>query len=138
MQLKTITSKATQEGPHLLITGGVHGDEFEPMAAIRRLINSPSPTLQRGKLTLVPVVNEPAFLRGQRTGEDGLDLARVCPGNPRGSVTEQIAHQLTGLIQQADYYIDLHTGGTTLQVLPLAGYVMHPDTEIPVTFNYAS
>ncbi len=26
-------------GPHHLITCGVHGDEFEPMAAIRRLID---------------------------------------------------------------------------------------------------
>jgi hypothetical protein len=26
-----------QSGPHVLITGGVHGDEFEPMAAVRRL-----------------------------------------------------------------------------------------------------
>ena len=26
-------------GPHLLITGGVHGDEFEPIVAIRRLIS---------------------------------------------------------------------------------------------------
>lgn len=130
MQLKTITNKATQEGPHLLITGGVHGDEFEPMAAIRRLAGSECPPLQQGQLTLVPVVNEPAFLRGHRTGEDELDLARVCPGNPTGSTTEQIAHELSELIRQADYYIDLHTGGTTLQVLPLAGYGLHPDQEI--------
>ncbi len=130
MQLKTITSKASQEGPHLLITGGVHGDEFEPMAAIRRLAGPECPPLQRGQLTLVPVVNEPAFLRGHRTGDDELDLARTCPGNPNGSVTEQIAHELSELIRQADYYIDLHTGGTTLQVLPLAGYGLHPDQDI--------
>lgn len=130
MQLKTITKKADQEGPHLLITGGVHGDEFEPMAAIRQLAAPNAPQLQRGQLTLVPVVNEPAFLRGHRTGEDELDLARVCPGDPNGSTTEQIAHALSELISQADYYIDLHTGGTTLQVLPLAGYGLHPDKEI--------
>lgn len=130
MQLKTITSKAAQEGPHLLITGGVHGDEFEPMAALRRLAGPELPPLQRGQLTLVPVVNEPAFLRGHRTGDDELDLARTCPGDPHGSVTEQIAHQLSELIQRADYYIDLHTGGTTLQVLPLAGYVLHPQQDI--------
>ena len=130
MQLKTITSKAAQEGPHLLITGGVHGDEFEPMAAVRRLAGPELPPLQRGQLTLVPVVNEPAFLRGHRTGDDELDLARTCPGDLNGSITEQIAHQLSELIRQADYYIDLHTGGTAMQVLPLAGYGLHPDQEI--------
>jgi len=130
MQLKTITSKAAQEGPHLLITGGVHGDEFEPMAAVRRLAGPELPPLQRGQLTLVPVVNEPAFLRGHRTGDDELDLARTCPGDLNGSITEQIAHQLSELIRQADYYIDLHTGGTAMQVLPLAGYVLHPEPGI--------
>ncbi|MCH8241205.1 MAG: succinylglutamate desuccinylase/aspartoacylase family protein [Planctomycetes bacterium] len=38
MKSKTVEGQTT--GPHLLITGGVHGDEFEPMAAIRRLIVS--------------------------------------------------------------------------------------------------
>lgn len=117
-------------GPHALITGGVHGDEFEPMAAIRRLMRILTPDAIRGRVTLVPVVNEPAFRRGQRTGDDGLDLARTCPGRADGSPTERIAHALSQLIRAADYYIDLHTGGTRLRVLPLAGYGMHPDARV--------
>ena len=46
-----------QPGPHILITGGVHGDEFEPMAAIRRLMREIRPEELCGRLTLVPVVN---------------------------------------------------------------------------------
>lgn len=84
----------------------------------------------RGKLTLVPVVNEAAFHRGHRCAEDGKDLARTCPGDPDGSITERTAHSLSSLIEAADYYIDLHTGGTELAVLPLAGYVLHPDKNI--------
>lgn len=117
-------------GPHLLITGGVHGDEFEPMAAVRRLMREIRAEELRGKVTLVPVVNEPAFRRGQRTGEDGLDLARTCPGKADGSVTEQIAWELSKLIRSADFYIDLHTGGTRLTVLPLTGYTLHPSGEV--------
>lgn len=117
-------------GPKLLITGGVHGDEFEPMAAIRRLMGQIRPESLRGQVTLVPVVNEPAFRRGQRTAEDGLDLARTCPGREDGSITQRIAHALSGLIRSADYYIDLHTGGTRLRVLPLTGYVLHPDGRV--------
>ena len=87
-------------GPHVLVTGGVHGDEFEPMAAVRRLIERfrESPPA-RGSVTLVPVVNEPAFRRGARVAEDGLDLARTCPGKPDGTVTERIAHELSELIR---------------------------------------
>lgn len=119
---------AAAPGPHVLVTGGVHGDEFEPMAAVRKLIAlfRTHPPL-RGTVTLVPVVNEPAFRRGSRTADDGLDLARTCPGSPDGSVTEHLAHDLSALIREADYYIDLHTGGTRLRVLPLVGYTLHPD-----------
>ena len=45
------------------------------MVAIRRLVALVEPAKLRGKLTLVPVVNEAAFLRGHRTADDGLDLA---------------------------------------------------------------
>lgn len=121
--------------PHLLITGGVHGDEFEPIAAITRLIQSfrtDDSSVQgfRGTVTLVPIVNESAFLRGHRCGDDGKDLARTCPGRVDGTVTEQTAWALSELIRSADYYIDLHTGGTELSVYPLAGYVMHANEQV--------
>ena len=119
-------------GPHLLITGGVHGDEFEPIQAIRRLIDvfSDHQASLNGRLTLVPCVNEPAFLRGHRCADDGLDLARTCPGNPNGSITEQTAAALSTLIRSADYYIDLHTGGTEFALHPLSGYVLHADADV--------
>lgn len=130
MELTRKEIDGSQPGPTLLITGGVHGDEFEPMAAIRRLAREIPAERLRGKVTLVPVVNEPAFRRGQRTADDGLDLARTCPGRADGSITEQIAAALSGLIRAADYYIDLHTGGTRLAVLPLAGYMLHADRAV--------
>lgn len=127
------TIRGQHDGPHLLITGGVHGDEFEPIAAIRRLIEFFNTTQQadfHGRVTLVPVVNEAAFLRGHRCADDGLDLARTCPGRADGTVTEQTACALSRLIRDADYYIDLHTGGTELSVHPLAGYMLHDDPMI--------
>ena len=130
IQLKARTIAGAAPGAKLLITGGVHGDEFEPMIALRRLAALVAPANLKGELTIVPVVNEAAFKRRHRCAEDNLDLARTCPGNPNGSITEQTAHALTGLIKQADYYIDLHTGGSTMSVFPLAGYVLHPDARI--------
>jgi len=130
MELKTSVVRGHQPGPNLLITAGVHGDEFEPMAAVRRLMAEVDPQLLRGTLTLVPVVNESAFLMGRRTGEDGKDLARTCPGREDGSLTDQVAFALSRLIMAADYYIDLHTGGTTYTVLPLSGYTLHADPNV--------
>lgn len=127
----TILQLGTQiHGPHVLITGGVHGDEFEPMVAIRKLASLLNDREIRGRITLVPVVNESAFRRGQRVGEDGLDLARTCPGRPDGSVTERTAHALAGLIRSADAYVDLHTGGARLSVWPLTGYMLHPNRSV--------
>lgn len=130
MELKTSVVRGHQPGPNLLITAGVHGDEFEPMAAVRRLMTEIDPQHLRGTLTLVPVVNESAFRLGRRTGEDGKDLARTCPGREDGSLTEQVAFALSRLIRAADYYIDLHTGGTGLMVLPLSGYNLHSDSKV--------
>jgi predicted deacylase len=121
MQLQRTVISHGLPGPHLLITGGVHGDEFEGPLAMRCLKQRAELATLRGKLTLVPVVNESAYSRGQRVAEDGLDLARTCPGRPDGSITERVAYALTQLIQSADFYIDLHTGGTALSVWPLTG-----------------
>lgn len=118
------------DGPHLLITAGVHGDEYEPMVAIRRLMKTLDPKRIRGRVTLVPVVNEPAFRRAARTAEDGLDLARTCPGRPDGAITERIAHALSQIIRACDYYIDLHTGGALFELIPLSGYIIHTNPEV--------
>ncbi|MBM80087.1 MAG: succinylglutamate desuccinylase [Planctomycetaceae bacterium] len=135
IQLKLKSFKSEVDGPKLLITGGVHGDEFEPIAAIHRLIklfetDDPVTASFRGQVKFIPIVNEAAFIRGHRMAEDGLDLARVCPGSADGSITEQAAAALSEQIEQADYYIDLHTGGTELSVFPLAGYTLHQDPQI--------
>jgi predicted deacylase len=133
LDLATVQFGAAGRGPHVLIVAGVHGDEFEPMAAVRRLASELERRGERaieGRVTLVPVVNEAAFAAAERTAGDGLDLARTCPGRPDGSITEQTADALARLIRTADYLVDLHTGGLRLQVYPLAGYMLVPDRAV--------
>ena len=128
--IKKRVLKGGATGPHLVVTGGVHGDEFEPMAALRRLIVMFETTPFAGQLTIVPVVNEPAFLRGARCAEDELDLARTCPGDPGGSITERLAAEVSDIIRSGDCYIDLHTGGNIMDVWPLTGYKLVDDQDI--------
>lgn len=130
MALETWTLGDHNARPHVLITGGVHGDEFEPMAAVRRVGTSLAGRELKGRVTLVPVVNDAAFRLGRRAADDGLDLARTCPGRAEGSITERTAYALSALIRDADAYIDLHTGGLALQVYPLAGYLLHRDPAV--------
>ncbi|MFV1964972.1 MAG: succinylglutamate desuccinylase/aspartoacylase family protein [Pirellulaceae bacterium] len=128
--LKKKEIAGSRSGPHVVITGGVHGDEFEPMSAIRRLSRCIDSERLAGRLTLIPVVNEPAYLRGERTADDELDLARTFPGNDRGSITQRIAFALSTVIRSADYYIDLHSGGKAICVWPMVGYMLHPDEKV--------
>ncbi len=122
--------KGKSDGPHLLITAGVHGDEYEGIEAIRRLIAEIQSSEIIGKLTLIPIVNESAYARDSRCGEDELDLARTCPGKANGSITERVAAELTAQIQKADLYIDLHTGGKAMQLDPLVGYMLVSDSGV--------
>ena len=130
IELKTHCIEGNSNGLHLVITAGVHGDEFEGIAAIHRLIKKIDTQNLAGRITLVPVVNESAYeLRG-RCGKDGLDLARTCPGRADGSQTEQVAFALSELINSSDLYIDLHAGGVIMDVYPLVGYGLVASKEV--------
>jgi len=114
-----------KDGPIVLITAGVHGDEYEPIIAAQQLIGLLANKLIVGKVLIVPCINSTAVELHTRYGNDGLDLARVCPGNPNGSSTERDAAEISELIIDSDYLIDLHTGGRILDIFPMAGYMLH-------------
>ncbi|MBK8505996.1 MAG: succinylglutamate desuccinylase/aspartoacylase family protein [Saprospiraceae bacterium] len=132
MNLDKLVVNGEEPGPHLLITAGVHGDEYEPMETVRRVfkIVEAVQSKLKGTLTLVPVVNQPAFKLAERTGADKLDLARICPGKEEGSESEQIAYAVSTLIKTADYYIDMHNGGRYHNIFPFSGYVLHSDESV--------
>ena len=118
------------EGPSVLIIAGVLGDEYEPIIAATHLISIVLKELKKGKVTIVPIVNTTAVANGNRHGSDGLDLARVCPGEAQGSVTEMDAANISTIIRQSDYLIDMHNGGKLFDIYPLAGYMLHPDNNV--------
>lgn len=122
--------KSNVKGPHVLITAGVHGDEYEPIIAARHLITQLPSLLKAGAITIIPTVNMSAVKSNSRYGTDGLDLARICPGNANGTASEFAAAAVSKAIQQADYYIDMHTGGKVLNIFPLAGYLMHSNAAV--------
>jgi predicted deacylase len=117
--------ESTVPGPTLMISAGVHGDEYEPMLACHQLIELISGRIKKGKLVIVPLTNISAYKATSRYGEDGLDLARICPGKEDGTPSERAAAAVSKLIREADYFIDLHTGGRVLNIFPLSGYMLH-------------
>lgn len=122
--------KSELAGPRVLLCAGVHGDEYEPMLAAMALLDELPGKLVKGSVRVVTVVNESAYYSGSRYGSDGLDLARICPGNAAGTSSEIAADQISQLITEADYVIDMHTGGVMYDIAPLAGYMLHSSPEI--------
>ncbi|MFN8444567.1 MAG: succinylglutamate desuccinylase/aspartoacylase family protein [Caldilineaceae bacterium] len=114
-----------QPGPTLVVTAAVHGDEYEGVEAIPQVFQQVQPENLRGTLVLVPVCNVPAYETAQRSSPlDGLNLARVFPGEEHGSITQRIAYWITQkLLKRADFYIDLHSGGAAATIPTLIGYI---------------
>lgn len=128
--IKSFRIEGKKSGPHVLLAAGVHGDEYEPMLTALELIGELPQLLISGSVTIVPVVNVTAYRMSSRYGEDGLDLARICPGKPDGSASEKNAFEISTLIRASDYLIDMHTGGLAHDIYPLAGFTLHPSQEI--------
>ena len=107
-------------GPTVLLTGANHGDEYEGPVALMRFMRELPLDQFNGRLIVVPALNYPAYLTGTRTSPiDKGNLNRVFPGNRNGTVTEMIAHYVeTVLIPLADYVVDFHAGGSSLNYLP--------------------
>ena len=109
-------------GPTALLTGANHGDEYEGPVVLQNLALHLDPGDLAGRVIIVPAFNYPAFRAGWRNSpiDDG-NMNRVFPGNPGGTVTEKIAdYFMRTLVPMADVVVDIHSGGKTLEFLPLA------------------
>ncbi len=113
-----------EPGPVLLVSGGVHGDEFEGPLTITRLFEELEPAHIKGTYVGLVVANVPAFEAATRCSPiDGLNLARVFPGERYGSITRQIAYWMgERLIRRANYYVDLHSSGSDMEMVQMCGY----------------
>jgi predicted deacylase len=110
------------EGPTVIIAGGNHGDEYEGPIVIGELIRDLDPGTIAGRLILMPATNVHAVMAGQRTSPvDGLNLNRTFPGDPRGSISEQISAFVSDeIFPRGDAFLDLHSGGSSLNMLASA------------------
>ncbi len=110
------------KGPTVLLSSGVHGDEYEGQVTLCNLIRDIEPGQVSGSIFILPMANFSAAKAGLRTSPlDGLNLNRVFPGDADGTPTLALAHYIDSvLLPMADYYIDLHSGGSSLMYLPTA------------------
>lgn len=122
--LPVLLVRGSAAGKTLVVTAGVHGDEFEGVRAILDLYADLDPIGLAGTMIAVPVANPPAFWNGSRTNPiDNANLARTFPGDRHGSSSQIIAFHLgQSIIAHADFYLDLHSAGVKLLMPSMVGY----------------
>ncbi len=100
-----------QDGPTVLVLAGLHGDEPAPPLAARRIATW---TVERGRLLVVPVVNQPAARSATRhvSATVPVDVNRLFP--PGGHVASggEIAEAIWSLLstERVSWLLDLHEG----------------------------
>ena len=108
---KSISCKAIEPGPRLLVLGAVHGNETAGTKGIQRVlgdIDARALRLVAGSVTFVPITNPLAYERRQRAGERNLNRNLGPTAEPR-EFEDHIANWLCPLMANHDVLLDLHS-----------------------------
>jgi hypothetical protein len=122
-----------REGPCLLVTAALHGNEVQGSEVIRRFCPLAEKKIVKGRMLLIPFANPLAVwnrrphIVSTMANPKGSMVERLIngkkmlvpdprdninctwPGNPDGNMAEQMSHALfKGIIEQATHNIDLH------------------------------
>jgi predicted deacylase len=132
--------RSVKEGPTILLSAGMHGDEINGIEIIRKLITrSEIINLLCGTVIAIPVMNTVSFLYQSRDLPDGRDLNRCFPGAKNGSLGARIAYDLMQeIIPLIDMGIDFHTGGAKISNYPQLRCVFEDETSMQMAAVFAT
>src|SRR3954468_8022075 len=127
-----------QGAPRISVIGGIHGCEYSSIAAVTRLMRELEGAELHGTVVGVPVVSMASFRR--RTPfvvpEDGKNLNRTFPGDPEGSYTDRLAHDIfPRLIAPPGAGVHPHRGGPVEAREPFALYHDDSARELALAFG---
>lgn len=132
MPLKVKAGK--KAGPRIVLFGTIHGDEFNALEIINRLMNLSLLNKLRGTIISVPAVNIFGLLNRQRAMPDSKELSNLFPGDENGSYTERVAYLFTNeIFSKADICIDIQSGFPGYYNIPQ----IYTDTSIPINRELA-
>lgn len=124
-ELPATVLNGEQAGKTVLITAGVHAQEYVGIQSAVELAEKLKIEKTAGTVILIKAVNREAFEKrsGSEGFEDQINLNRIFPGKQNGSQTERLAYAIEKeLFPLADYYIDLHSGDSYEQLTPYVYY----------------
>jgi predicted deacylase len=121
IQKNRIENNAGQASKRVCIVTGTHGDELEGQYVCARLAKVLSDGKQKlsGIVDIYPAVN-PLGIDSVTRGFPmfDLDMNRIFPGSPSGSLAEVAAYDVIRDIEGADMCIDIHSSNIFLREIP--------------------
>lgn len=112
LHIPIIVERSKKEGPVVLLSAGLHGDEINGTEIVRELIVQKINKPKCGTIICIPVINIFGFVNQTREFPDGRDLNRIFPGSKTGSLASQFAYYiLKEIVPHLDYAVDFHAGG---------------------------
>jgi uncharacterized protein len=117
------TVHGVQDGPTLVVLGGMHGSEFCGIEAAIRLFREVDPRKLKGTLKVGMIYNMPAFVNnlGFLVPHDGKNPMSTFPGTPMGTYGEAMAYYFDqAFLSTADYFVELHGGDIPEALAPFA------------------
>ncbi len=121
IQKNRIENNALPGCKRVCIVTGTHGDELEGQyvcARLAKLLNNEKQKLS-GIIDIYPAIN-PLGIDSVTRGFPmfDLDMNRIFPGSPTGSLAEAVAYDIVRDIEGADICIDIHSSNIFLREIP--------------------
>ncbi|MFV8341423.1 succinylglutamate desuccinylase/aspartoacylase family protein [Flavobacterium sp. XS2P39] len=114
LNIPIIVRRSKFDGPVVLFSAGIHGDEINGVEIVRQLIHKKINKPKRGTVICIPIINVYGFVNKSREFPDGRDLNRVFPGSKTGSLASRFAfHILAEIMPLVEYAVDFHAGGAS-------------------------
>ena len=110
-QVRNFQYTGKHPGPHLVITGAVHGNEPCGPRAIQRVMDKlidGDITITTGQLTLIPLCNPAAYKKGTRYYERNMNR-HFYPKDAPDTYEDRLINELAPCLEKADYLLDIHS-----------------------------
>ncbi|MBI1327951.1 MAG: hypothetical protein GC136_09955 [Alphaproteobacteria bacterium] len=104
--IKTHSYHSENEGPHLLVTGAVHGNELCGPEGIKRVM-AKLQKIERGSVTFIPVCNPLAHEKNVRFIDTNLN--RSFSTQDTSGNENKLKLVLRPYLERADYLMDIHS-----------------------------
>lgn len=132
-QIKTFSFKGATDGPAVLVTAAVHGNEKCGTAALGRLmleIDAGLVTIDQGSLICAPMCNPRAYALNQRQVDANLNRVMLRHASP-ACYEHRLANELADIIDRCDIMLDLHSYSSGVRPF------LFLDTDTPEHRSYA-